>query len=191
MLVIDELVGMRVAFVVANEGIEEVELVETWQAIVEAGGRPALIAPRAGHAQTMHYLKPAEPFPVDQITERARADDYDAVVLPGGMVNPDLLRTDAPAVDFVMAMFEKGKPVAATCRGARTLIDGDLVTGRTVTSEPAIQTDLRNAGATWVDEQVMVCRNGINVLITGRAPADLKAFCREMTHIFGERHLVA
>jgi protease I len=189
--VADELMGVRVAFVVANEGIEQVELTEPWKAVVEAGGRPALIAPRSGQAQAMHHFDMADRFPVDRITESARADDYDAVVLPGGIANPELLRQDAPAVDFIMSMFEKGKPVAALCHGPRTLIDGDLVYGRTVTSEPSMQTDLRNAGAIWVDEDVKVCRNGINVLITGRKPTDLKAFCREMTHIFSEPPMVA
>jgi protease I len=188
---VDPLAGVRVAFVVANEGIEQVELTEPWQAVLEAGGRPALNAPMAGQAQAMHHLELADAFPVDRITEGARAEDYDAVVLPGGLANPELLRQDAPAVDFIMSMFEKGKPVAAVCHGPRPLIDGDLVWGRTVTSEPSMQTDLRNAGATWVDKDVQVCRNGINVLVTGRKPADLKAFCREMTHVFSEPPMVA
>lgn len=185
-----ELKDVRVAFVVANEGIEQVELSEPWKAVVEAGGRPDLIAPKPGDAQAMHHLDKADRFPVDRITEDARAEDYDAVVLPGGVANPDQLRGDAPAVDFIMSMFEKGKPVAAICHGPWTLIDGDLVCGRTVTSWPSLQTDLRNAGATWVDEEVKVCRDGINVLITSRKPDDLKAFCREITRVFAETTLV-
>jgi deglycase len=187
----EQLAGVRVAFVVANEGIEQVELTEPWRAVMEAGGRPALIAPQSGVAQAMHHLDLADSFPVDRITESARADDYDAVVLPGGIANPDLLRQDAPAVDFLMWMFEKGKPVAAVCHGPRTLIDGDLVWGRTVTSEPSMQTDLRNAGATWVDKAVTVCRDGINVLVTGRRPTDLGAFCHAMTGVFAEPPSVA
>jgi protease I len=182
----DALSGIRVAFVVANEGVEQVELSEPWRAVLEAGGRPDLIAPRSGEAQAMHHLDKADRFPVDRITDEARAEDYDAVVLPGGVANPDQLRQDAAAVDFIMSMFEKGKPVAAICHGPWTLIDGDLVTGRTVTSWPSLQTDLRNAGATWVDEKVVVCRRGINVLITSRKPDDLDDFCRALTGVFAE-----
>ena len=116
----------------------------------------------------MRHLDRADRFPVDQVTERANAADYDAVVLPGGVANPDRLRTDAAAVDFLMAMFEAGKPVAAICHGPWTLIEGDLVAGRTLTSWPSLQTDLRNAGAYWVDREVVVCRLGINTLVTSR-----------------------
>ena len=114
----------------------------------------------------------------------ASAGDYDAVVLPGGVANPDALRTDAAAVDFLMAMFEAGKPVAAICHGPWTLIEGDLVAGRTLTSWPSLQTDLRNAGAYWVDREVVVCRLGINTMVTSRKPEDLGAFCREMVAAF-------
>ena len=131
----------------------------------------------------MRHLDRADRFPVDQVTEQARAADYDAVVLPGGVANPDQLRTDAPAVDFLMAMFEAGKPVAAICHGPWTLIEGDLVAGRTLTSWPSLQTDLRNAGAYWVDRDVVVCRLGINTLVTSRQPDDLDAFCREITAV--------
>ncbi len=117
------------------------------------------------------------------MTDQARAADYDAVVLPGGVANPDRLRTDAAAVDFLMAMFEAGKPVGAICHGPWTLIEGDLVAGRTVTSWPSLQTDLRNAGAYWVDREVVVCRNGINTLVTSRKPDDLGAFCRQLTEL--------
>ena len=147
----DALSGIRVAFVVANEGVEQVELSEPWRAVLEAGGRPDLIAPRSGEAQAMHHLDKADRFPVDRITDEARAE-----------------------------------PVAAICHGPWTLIDGDLVTGRTVTSWPSLQTDLRNAGATWVDEKVVVCRRGINVLITSRKPDDLDDFCRALTGVFAE-----
>jgi len=112
------------------------------------------------------------------------------VVLPGGVATADLLRTDAAAVDFLMATFEGGKPVAAICHGPSTLIDGDLVRRRTVTSVPSIQTDLRNAGATWVDEPVVVCHEGINTLVTSRRPADLGAFCDELRSAFALVHVV-
>jgi protease I len=180
----DELQGQRVAFIVANEGIEEVELLRPWRAVVDAGGTAELIAPRSGMVETMHHLDRADRFPVDQLTDRARAADYDAVVLPGGVANPDRLRTDAAAVDFLMAIFEAGKPVAAICHGPWTLIEGDLVAGRTVTSWPSLQTDLRNAGAYWVDREVTVCRLGINTLVTSRKPDDLDAFCGEMVSAF-------
>jgi protease I len=179
-----ELRGQRVAFMVANEGIEEVELLRPWRAVVDAGGTAQLLAPQSGMVETMHHLDRADRFPVDQLTERASPDDYDAVVLPGGVANPDHLRMDAAAVDFLMAIFEAGKPVAAICHGPWTLIEGDLVAGRTLTSWPSLQTDLRNAGAYWVDREVVVCRLGINTLVTSRKPEDLDAFCREMLSAF-------
>jgi protease I len=182
--VTDELHDVRVAFVVANEGIEEIELLRPWRAVVDAGGTAEVVAPQSGMVETMRHLDRADRFPVDQITERASAADYDAVVLPGGVANPDHLRTDAAAVDFLMAMFEAGKPVAAICHGPWTLIEGDLVAGRTLTSWPSLQTDLRNAGAYWVDRDVVVCRLGINTLVTSRGPDDLGAFCREFTAAF-------
>jgi len=179
-----------VAFVVANEGIEEIELLEPWQAVINAGGSPDLVAPRAGLVETMRHLDRADRFPVDRVTDEVSASDYDAVVLPGGVANPDQLRQDAGAVDFLMSMFEAGKPLAAICHGPWTLIEGDLVCGRTVTSWPSLQTDLRNAGATWVDQEVAVCRDGINTLITSRKPDDLNAFCREFTKAFAETRVL-
>jgi protease I len=182
----DELHQLRVAFVVANEGIEESELAEPWNAVLAAGGRPELVAPRPGNVQAVHHLDRTKQFAVDRVTEDAQAADYDAVVLPGGVLTSDLLRQDAAAVDFIMAMFEQGKPVAAICQGARTLVDGALVEGRTMTSCPSLQTDMRNAGATWVDEEVTVCRHGINTLVTSRRTEDLSAFCRTITQVFSE-----
>ncbi len=180
----NELDGVRVAFVVANEGVEESELLRPWKAVVDAGGSAEVVAPRPGLVETMRHLDRADGFPVDRITDRVQAGDYDAAVLPGGVANPDQLRTDAAAVDFLMAVFEAGKPVAAICHGPWTLIEGDLVTGRTLTSWPSLQTDLRNAGAYWVDREVVVCRQGINTLVTSRQPEDLTAFCRELTAAF-------
>jgi len=179
-----DLKHVRVAFLVANEGIEQVELTEPWKAVLNSGGQAELVAPKSGMAETMHHLDRAGRFPVDLTTEDAKAADFDAVVLPGGVANPDLLRQDAAAVDFLMSMFEVGKPVAAICHAPWTLIDGDLVRGRTVTSWPSLQSDLRNAGANWVDQPVVVCDQGINTIITSRKPADLSAFCREMTAVF-------
>jgi len=176
----------KIAFVVANEGIEEIELLEPWQAVINAGGHPELVAPNGGLVETMRHLDRADRFPVDRTTEEAHASDFDAVILPGGVANPDQLRQDAAAVDFLMAMFEAGKPVAAICHGPWTLIEGDLVCGRTVTSWPSLQTDLRNAGATWVDREVAVCHDGINTLVTSRKPDDLQAFCAAFTHAFAQ-----
>ena len=175
---------VRVAIVVANEGVEEVELLQLWRAVVNAGGRAEVVATLPGFVETMHHLDRGDRFPVDQVTDWAREEDYDAAVLPGGVVNPDRLRTDAAAVDFLMALFEAGKPVAALCHGPSTLIEGDLVTGRTITSSPSLQTDLRNAGAQWVDREVVVCRRGINTLVTGRGESDVGAFCRGLTVAF-------
>ena len=183
-----ELKNVRVAFVVANEGVEEAELVRPWRAVADAGGHPDVVAPLPGFVETMCDLDRGDRFPVNQVTDWARAEDYDAAVLPGDIVNPDRLRTDAPAVDFLMAMFEASKPVAAICHGSLTLIEGDLVSGRTVTSWPSICTDLCNARARWVDEPVVVCQNGINTLVTGRGPADLDAFCEVITETFVRDH---
>jgi deglycase len=185
----NELQGVRVAFVVANEGIEEAELLVPWRAVVDAGGTAEVVATRAGMVETMRHLDRAELFPVDQVTERAQAADYDAAVLPGGVANPDQLRRDAAAVDLLMALTEAGKPIAAICHGPWTLIEGDLVAGRTLTSWPSLQSDLRNAGAYWIDREVVVCRQGINTLVTSRQPDDLRAFCRECTAAFAPASL--
>jgi protease I len=169
----DEIQGKRVAFLVANEGIEQVELTTPWEAIEEAGGKPELIAPEAGEAQAFNHLDKADTFDVDKTVEAANADDYDALVLPGGVANPDNLRTHPEAVDFVRSFFEAGKPVAAICHAPWTLVEADVVSGRTLTSWPSLQTDIRNAGGTWVDEEVHVDSG----LVTSRKPDDLDAFC--------------
>jgi protease I len=180
--------NVRVAFVAANEGTEEAELVRPWLAVAIAGGRPEVVAPLLGVVETVRHVASAagERMPVDQTTELACAEDYDAAVLPGGVVNPDPLGTDAAAVDFLMAMFEASKPVAAVCYGSLTLIEGDLVSGRTVTSSPGIRGDLRRARAHWVDEPVVVCTKGINTLVTGRGrdQTDLGAFCTRIASAF-------
>jgi protease I len=173
----NELQDVRVAFVVANAGVEQDELLRPWRAVVDAGGIAELVAPCPGMVETMRHLDRAGRFPVDRVTDRVRADDYDAVVLPGGVANADQLRRDAAAVDFLMAVFEAAKPVAAICHAPWALIEGDLVAGRTLTSWPSLATDLRNAGAYWVEHDVLVCRRGINTLVTGRGPDDLDAFC--------------
>jgi protease I len=176
--------GMRVAFVVANEGIEQVELTEPWNAVQEAGATPELVAPKGGQAQAMNHLDKADQFSVDRTTSEVSADDYDAVVLPGGVANPDQLRMDEPAVSFVRAMFEQGKPAAVICHGPWTLVEADLVRERTVTSWPSLRTDIKNAGGNWVDQEVVSCESGPNVLITSRKPDDLPAFCKTAIEVF-------
>jgi protease I len=182
--VTNELTGKIIAFLVANEGVEQVELTEPWRAVKDAGGAPQLVAPEPGETQAFSHLDKADSFPVDLTAVDARPVDYDGLVLPGGVANPDQLRTSADAVAFVKAFFESGKPVGAICHGAWTLIEADVVHDRTLTSWPSLQTDLRNAGATWVDEEVMTCTGGPNVLITSRKPDDLKAFCSELVDQF-------
>ena len=176
----NELSGKRVAFLVANEGIEQVELTRPWSAVEQAGGLPVLAATESGKAQAFNHLDKADTFDVDVATDQLRVDDYHAVVLPGGVANPDQLRTDGHAVAFVRGFFDAGKPVAAICHGPWTLVEADVVRGRTLTSWPSLQTDIRNAGGTWVDREVMVCKNGPNVLVTSRKPDDLDAFCASL-----------
>jgi protease I len=171
-----ELEGKRVAFVVANEGVEQVELTEPWKAVVDAGGEPVLIAPKDGTVQAFHHLDKGDTFDVDETTTTAEPSRFDAVVLPGGVANPDQLRTDDAAVQFVRAVADAGKPVAAICHGPWTLIEAGLVDGKRMTSWPSLQTDLRNAGADWVDEQLVVDGQ----LITSRKPDDLPAFCERV-----------
>ena len=176
----DTLKGKTVAFLVAPEGIEQVELTEPLKAVQEAGGTPTLVSTDSGTVQGYNHLDKADTFDVDTTVEQAKAADYDGLVLPGGVANPDYLRTQPKAVAFAKAFFDGGKPVAAICHAPWTLVEADVVRGRRVTSWPSLQTDLRNAGADWVDEEVVVCENGPNVLVTSRKPDDLKAFCGEL-----------
>jgi protease I len=176
---------MRVAFLVAPEGVEQVELTEPWQAVGEAGGDRTLISTETGEVQAFNHLDKADTFPVDLTVSEASVADYDGLVLPGGVANPDALRMDSAAVAFVKGFFEAGKPVAAICHAPWTLVEADVVRGRTLTSWPSLRTDLRNAGGTWVDEQVQVCTSGPNTLITSRNPDDLKAFNATFIPEFG------
>ena len=176
---------------VANEGIEQIELLQPWRAVLDAGGRAEVVAPQPGMVETMRHLDRADRFPVDRTTGSVRVDDYDAAVLPGGVANPDQLRTDAAAVDFLVALFESGQPVAAICHGPWTLVEGDLVAGRTLTSWPSLKTDIRNARGNWVDTEVQVCTNGPNTLVTSRKPDDLPAFCEQLVKAFREQSLPA
>lgn len=167
---------MKVAFLVAPAGAEQMELTDPWRAVTDEGGTPELVSTTDGRVQAFHHLDKADTFPVDRKVDDVTAADYDGLVLPGGVANPDLLRMDPDAVAFVKGFFSAGKPVAAICHAAWTLIEADVVRGRTLTSFPSLATDLRNAGATWVDEQVRVCADGPNALVTSRRPDDLKAF---------------
>jgi protease I len=170
----------KVAFLVAAEGIEKAELVEPWAAVSKAGHHAVLLSPETGEVQLFEHLDKADSQPVDQAVGGASVEDFDALVLPGGVANPDALRTDKQAVDFVRTFFESGRPVAAICHAPWTLAEADVVRGRTLTSWPSLQTDLRNAGATWVDEEVVVDGN----LVTSRKPDDLPAFDQEMLTAF-------
>jgi protease I len=183
-----ELNGKKVAFLVAQEGIEEVELTEPWKAVEQAGGEPVLIAPESGEVQSMKHLDKSDTYPVDQTLAEAEPDDFDAVVLPGGVANPDQLRTEADAIEFLLRIFRAGKPVGVICHGPWTLVEADLVRDRKITSWPSLQTDIRNAGGNWVDEQVVVDQG----LVSSRNPDDLPAFCAKIVEEFAEgRHDVA
>ncbi len=183
-----ELEGKRIAFLVANEGVEQVELTEPWKAVQNAGAEPVLLAPEEGDVQAFNHLDKGSTFPVDQTLERARADDFDGVVLPGGVANPDKLRTEPRAVEFLKQLFSSGKPVGVICHGPWTLVEADLVRGRRITSWPSLQTDIRNAGGDWVDEEVVVDEG----LVSSRNPEDLPAFCAKIVEEFAEgEHEVA
>ena len=178
----DELQGKRIAFLVANEGIEQVELESPWRAVEEAGGEPELIAPDAGKVQALNHLDKGDEFDVDSTVAEASPEDYDGLVLPGGVANPDNLRLDEDAIAFARSFFEAGKPVGAICHAPWTLIEAGVVEGRTLTSWPSLQTDLRNAGADWVDEEVHVDEG----LVTSRKPDDLDAFNAKIVEEFAE-----
>ena len=169
----------------APEGVEQIELTSPWQALSQTGETPRLVSTSAGPVRGYHHLDKADTFPVDLEVGEASVDDFDLLVLPGGVANPDALRMDHAAVAFVRAFFDAGKPVAAVCHAPWTLIEADVVRGRTLTSWPSLRTDLRNAGATWVDEEVRVCTDGPNTLITSRRPDDLKAFDEAVLHEVG------
>ncbi len=180
----NELAGKTVAFLVAPEGIEQAELTEPWKAVEEAGGAPKLVSTEAGTVQAYHHLDKGDTFAVDATVDSAAADQYDALVLPGGVANPDFLRTQPAAVGFARSFFDAGKPVAVICHGPWTLVEAGVLAGRTLTSWPSLQTDIRNAGGVWVDEEVVVCEAGPNTLVSSRKPDDLKAFNRTLVDVF-------
>jgi protease I len=167
----NRLQGKKIAFL-ATDGVEQVELTEPWKAVEAEGGTPELVSIKEGEIQGVNHMDKADTFKVDKLASEASASDYDGLVQPGGVANPDFLRADRDAVRFVREFFEAGKPVAAICHGPWTLVEADVVRGRTLTSWPSLQTDIRNAGGTWVDEEVHVD----NGLVTSRKPDDLPAF---------------
>jgi protease I len=174
-----ELNGMKVA-VVATDGVEQVELDQPWQALEEAGAEPELVSLEAGEITAYDHIDKAGTRTVDAVVSSADPDEYKALVLPGGVINGDFVRADPDAVAFVKAFFEAGKPVAAICHAPWVLAEADVVRGRRMTSWPSLQTDLRNAGAKWVDEEVVVDGN----LVTSRKPDDLEAFSAAMVEHF-------
>jgi len=168
--------------ILATDGVEQVELLQPKQALEGAGAQIHVVAPKNGSIQGWNHYEKGDSIPVDKTLDQANPNDYDALVLPGGTVNPDQLRVNEKAIQFVKAFFEAGKPVAAICHGPWTLIEADAVKGRTVTSWPSLRTDLSNAGANWVDQEVVVDQG----LVTSRNPQDIPAFNRKLIEEIAE-----
>ena len=180
----DDLKGKKIAFL-ATDMVEQVELTDPWKALENAGAELELVSLKDGEIQGFDHYDKADRFKVDRTVEEANASDYDGLVLPGGVGNPDTLRQDENAVRFVRDFFEQGKPVGAICHAPWTLVEAGVVRGRRVTSFPSLQTDIRNAGGNWVDEEVVVDSG----LVTSRKPDDLPAFDKKLIEEFAEgRH---
>jgi protease I len=179
-----QLHGRRVAFLVANDGVEQIELTAPWKAVEDAGGTPTLVSIEAGTVQAYNHRDRADTFAVDMTVVDAQDQPFDALVLPGGVANPDRLRMEPKAVHFVRSFFDAGKPVAVICHGPWTLIEAGAVRDRTLTSWPSLRTDLTNAGAEWIDSPVHVDTNGPNVLVSSRKPDDLPAFNAQLVETF-------
>ena len=173
--------GKRVA-ILATDGVEQVELIEPRKALDQAGARTTVVSPKGGKIKGWQHDRWGDEIPVDLSLDQARPDDFDALLLPGGVMNPDHLRQDQRAVRFVRAFFEAGKPVAAICHGPWLLVEAGVVQGRTLTSWPSLQTDIRNAGGDWVDREVVTDEG----LVTSRKPDDIPAFNRKMIEEFDE-----
>ena len=174
-----DLNGVKVAILV-TDGFEQVEMTEPRQALDQAGAQTRLVSPKDGRVKAWKFTEWGDEFPVDVPLAQARAEDFDAILLPGGVINPDKLRTIPEAVAFAKAFFDAGKPVASICHGPWTVIEAGAARGRRMTSWPSLQTDLRNAGAQWVDQQVVVDQN----LVTSRKPDDIPAFNPEVIKLF-------
>ena len=173
--------GKRIAFL-ATDGVEQVELTDPWEAVKSAGATPELVSIKTGKIQGWNHDKKGTKFKVDKTLDDATAEDYDGLVLPGGVMNPDTLRTFDEAVDFVRDFYKQGKPIAAICHGPWMFVEAGLCEGRTLTSWPSLKTDIRNAGGNWVDREVVV-DNGI---VSSRKPDDLPAFCAKAVEEFAE-----
>ena len=171
--------GRKIAFL-ATDSVEERELAEPWEALARAGAEVHLVSLREGEIRSTVGDEPAGSFPVDRVVSEARADDYDGLVLPGGVANPDRLRVNDDAVKFVRAFMDADKPVAAICHGPWLLVEADVVRGRSLTSWPSLETDIRNAGGEWVDRPVEIDQH----LVTSRKPDDLPAFCAKLLQLF-------
>jgi deglycase len=184
----DELQGKTIA-IIATDGVEQVELTEPRKAVEDAGATTVLLSPDTGEIQAMNSdLNPADTFMVDKAIGEASPDTYDGLILPGGTVNADRLRLEDEVVSFVQEFFKAGKPAGVICHGPWALVEADLVRDRTLTSFPSLQTDIRNAGGNWVDEEVVVDQG----LVTSRNPDDLPAFCAKIVEEFAEgKHEVA
>jgi protease I len=180
----EELSGKKIAFLVANEGVEQVELTKPWDAVKQAGGEPVLIASQHGDVQAFNHLDKGDVLQASMATSDLRADDFAGVVLPGGVANPDQLRTDSAAVQFLREWTQAGRPVAAICHGPWTLVEADAVRGKTLTSWPSLQTDIRNAGGEWRDDEVVRSDEGGYPLVTSRKPDDLEAFDKAIVELF-------
>ena len=175
----ESLKGKRIA-IVATDGFEQVELLEPRKALEAEGAAVEILAPKDGQIQGMRHHDKGDPVKVDHKIDEAKPDDYAALVLPGGVANPDALRMDPKTVGFIKAFFDAQKPVAVICHGPWTLVEAGVVKGRTMTSWPSLKTDLKNAGANWVDREVVRDEK----LVSSRQPDDLPAFCREMVDLF-------
>jgi protease I len=177
----NKLNGKKVA-ILATDGFEQVELTEPRKALEAAGATTHIVSPKSGEIEGWKHFDKGDKFPVDVELKQAKAEDYDALLLPGGVANPDQLRMKPEAIEFVKAFFESGKPIAAICHGPWTLIEAGAVKGKTMTSWPSLKTDLINAGAQWVDEEVVES----NGLITSRNPNDIPAFNQKMIELFAK-----
>ena len=183
----NELAEQKIAFLTSNSGVEQVELTQPWQAVIDAGGQPVLLAPETGTVQAMNDdVDQADTFRVDLAVDAARGADYVGLVIPGGTTNADHLRTDSAAVRFVADFVAAGRPVAAICHGLWALVEADVLRGKTLTSYPSLRTDITNAGGSWVDEEVFVCPAQGWTLITSRNPGDLDAFCAALVEQFAD-----